>query len=485
MNPVICRVKQILKSAFLIFFSVFFIFVSSFRFPVKASAAATTAVTVGGVIVTSILTALGVGVAADAIQGKQFATTASHMWSNFTDNVRAGWTVAKTAAGLTVYHASRDLILATAQAFTALYPNTGLHISDWASLGSAVGFSSSVLVSGDSFSVGDSADSNYQFFKFSDFSSYRFLRKVYLPPYPESLDYVNKALTTVVLGSDVFNIAGSGYSRGRYDLNDTSSSPALKCLYMGDVHYLIDGYTYYFLSAYNMAKHMMCYFVVPDTGHPNYYSRLYCPVTVTGDYTGDDVINPAEKAFYAREKSAMNNPVQDVIDSAAAAQGVTDGIDIHVPSTVGDVSDGSAASSPAAVGDVAAQSQADTLGKDIATDADKAKSAENNKTNDRDTTPPKLSSIPDVSIPEKLVHKFPFCLPIDFVSSVKNLAAPAQPPAFTLPLFVVPSLGWDSSITLNWADFDRDGILSAIIRWSFSVLWIIGLIFVTKKLIWK
>lgn len=188
-----------------------------------------------------------------------------------------------------------------------------------------------------------------------------------------------------------------------------------------------------------------------------------------------DVFNPADEKWYADGKSAMNTHVDDVIDGVQDRVGVLnpDTGETDIPVTVPNVG---TADDP----DVIGQTQSDVLGKDIADDTDRDKDRTTNK--DRDTTAPKPSDIPDLSIPDMIISKFPFCLPWDLYNAVGTLNVEAAPPVVTVPCLVVPQLDINESITIDMSQFDG---VAKVCRWGFSILWIIGLIFLTKKLIWK
>lgn len=200
------------------------------------------------------------------------------------------------------------------------------------------------------------------------------------------------------------------------------------------------------------------------------------PTTATAQTPTQSTFKPQDKGFYAQGHSVMNNSYDEVMAKIHAAQGTLDNINVRINDAVGSLQE---------INDeIKAQTQSQVLGTTIADTATDA--AANEATNaGRDTTVPKAPSIPDISMPSAIQRKFPFCLPFDFVNSIKTLQAPKKPPVVTVPLLNVPAWHWDYKVTLDWEQFDKNGVLAGLVRWAFSILWSIGLIFVTKKLIWK
>ena len=83
--------------------------------------------------------------------------------------------------------------------------------------------------------------------------------------------------------------------------------------------------------------------------------------------------------------------------------------------------------------------------------------------------------------PTVATKKFPFSIPFDFAKGVKMLLAPAAVPEFDYT-FSFPRLGINETIHIDLSEFDG---VAKISRWFFSALFVIFLIFATKKLIWS
>ena len=98
---------------------------------------------------------------------------------------------------------------------------------------------------------------------------------------------------------------------------------------------------------------------------------------------------------------------------------------------------------------------------------------------DPDYTPP--PDIPNLTIPALIfTKKFPFSIPYDLFTAFANLAVPAEPPQFQIPMPFSKIGLEDEAITVDFAQY---GTLAAICRWGLSVAFIIGLVIITRKLI--
>lgn len=85
----------------------------------------------------------------------------------------------------------------------------------------------------------------------------------------------------------------------------------------------------------------------------------------------------------------------------------------------------------------------------------------------------------DFEVPAAVVNKFPFCIPFDLIKTVQVLAAPPEAPVFELPLYF-PRYGIDEKITIDFKQFES---LAKISRYFFDLLFILGLILLTRGLI--
>lgn len=80
---------------------------------------------------------------------------------------------------------------------------------------------------------------------------------------------------------------------------------------------------------------------------------------------------------------------------------------------------------------------------------------------------------PDMSIPQAIMTRFPFCLPFDLYHSILGLTAPA-----TVPVFDVPFMSWNIHIDLSFVN-----PVIPLVRWGLSLFFVIGLIILTNTLI--
>lgn len=128
-----------------------------------------------------------------------------------------------------------------------------------------------------------------------------------------------------------------------------------------------------------------------------------------------------------------------------------------------------------------AQTQDQTVDSEVSSEAEKAEAQEANEAEGKDTSFPK-PNIPDFSIPALLLKKFPFSIPWDLKNSISGLVATPVPPKFVIPFLHKSDWGINEDITVDLSQFET---VATVCRWGFSVLWVVGLIFITRKLIWK
>ena len=102
----------------------------------------------------------------------------------------------------------------------------------------------------------------------------------------------------------------------------------------------------------------------------------------------------------------------------------------------------------------------------------------NNPTNDKPS-----QVVPALSLPEVLFqHKFPFCLPYDIYAMCLGLRSDnSEPPVFSIP-YKNDTLNIDLEYEIDFEDFNE---VIIILRFFIGAGFTIGLIFATRKLIWK
>lgn len=84
----------------------------------------------------------------------------------------------------------------------------------------------------------------------------------------------------------------------------------------------------------------------------------------------------------------------------------------------------------------------------------------------------------DIETPDSIIDKFPFCLPFDIYNVFNLLSAPPIAPQFDIP-FEMEGY-FDYSIEVDLSEFE---MVATIVRWFLYIIFIIGLILVTNKLI--
>lgn len=84
----------------------------------------------------------------------------------------------------------------------------------------------------------------------------------------------------------------------------------------------------------------------------------------------------------------------------------------------------------------------------------------------------------DIDTPTTIIDKFPFCLPFDVYNTFNLLSAQPVAPKFTFPLKMEGV--FDFSISVDFTEYEW---IANIVRWLLYVVFILGLILATNKLI--
>lgn len=94
---------------------------------------------------------------------------------------------------------------------------------------------------------------------------------------------------------------------------------------------------------------------------------------------------------------------------------------------------------------------------------------------------PRPHDMPNIDLPGHIfMNKFPFCLPFDVYNAFASLVVQPEAPSFTIPLPFSRVGLQDEEITVDFSQFQ---LLSTISRWGFSIIFIIALILITRKII--
>lgn len=96
--------------------------------------------------------------------------------------------------------------------------------------------------------------------------------------------------------------------------------------------------------------------------------------------------------------------------------------------------------------------------------------------NNDNTNKMKLSTI--------ILRKFPFCIPIDFYNAIRMMVVDESPPEFEYTFDFTGILGSQFKYDLKF-DFAKFDTLASVVKWFFSAMWVVALILLTRKLIWK
>ena len=84
----------------------------------------------------------------------------------------------------------------------------------------------------------------------------------------------------------------------------------------------------------------------------------------------------------------------------------------------------------------------------------------------------------DISLPKLIISKFPFCIPFDVARLIGLLEADPKTPVFHVPLKVGTIL--DEEIVLDLSQWDN---AVRIIRWGELIVFVAGLVLVTRNYI--
>lgn len=208
------------------------------------------------------------------------------------------------------------------------------------------------------------------------------------------------------------------------------------------------------------------------------------PAVRVGNWSiGEDVINLADKMWYAKEMSVMNNSISELLSRLIGLQKqISDGICVYPKVGVG--------TNPTVqdYDDTRYRDQTDVLDlpKDVVTPDDRVKDEATNT--DRDTTlpsnppgnPPKPSGLPDISLPTLITRKFPFSIPWDLAAIVGTFyPVDRKAPYFEIPL-ENSRLGIHEKIIIDLSNFEP---VANVARWFEFIGYALGLILITRKII--
>lgn len=415
-------------------------FVSSYKKPVKVEAAVTAATVAGCVLVGAAVTALGIGVSA-AMSNETYTQKCTDIWNGIPGSIRGTVSAVQGVGSVIKAQLTSAFLHAVSDGLAKEYPNKTLQDCNF-DFAQYLGWDMSKI----------STSWNYGWS--SKLSSSNITNAYIL----STGTLAEGETINLMYGSITLNNDGSNWLRFSTSVSES--------------------YYYNNFNAGNIAQSGSPYAVMAyTTGTSWYYALLVyangtpgiCVFPKTADSSvaptvpKQDVYNPADNRFYADGYSALNHRVDDVISRIGALQGVQGGIAVTLSDAVGSLT---------AINDqIKALTQATVTGQD-ATDA-KEKEADDTANKGRDTTVPKNPSLPDMTIPSAITKKFPFSIPWDLYNSITVLASPGEAPKWTFPF------GKDS-IQIDMSPYNP---VATVVRWGLSLLFLIGLIMITGKVI--
>lgn len=405
-----------------------------------------TGVIVGGaVLFTAAMGALGIGIAA-SMNNESFSQAAQEAWDKTSDVVKAGVTYTVTA-GRVVAHYTYDALKGLFQSAVTEFPQATL---TYGQVGYTIHNSDLGYIFHGSTQLIYSSSGNLTYLTCSS--------ATILQSY-QSIDF---SQPFVAYGH---TLSAANWPKWTLDGVEIPSNSV--------PHF--DGTYPYYVVEFRTSESNPFSIALINTCKPateNYRNAVILSGDSTASlYNGQDVFNPANDKFYADGASAMTKSVDKVIDKVKEKVGTKDGVDVDAGPATGDrtkVQD-----------EDKTETQAQRLGKDIADTQDKTDDDTKNKEDNRDTTPPKTGSVPDLTIPELITKKFPFSIPWDLYNSVSNLSTTAKAPVFDIP-FTATAVGVNTTIHIDMAKFDP---VATLARWGLSLLFLIGLIILTNRMI--
>lgn len=471
------RVIMALRSLLCVLLCCVMVFVYSYREPCEAHAEAVTAVTVvGAVAVACALGALGIAVSG-AVSGQSYDQVCQDIWDSVDNTAKSAvTTVATTTIGMmATYQLGSNFIKAVGDTFKAKYEGAEAAAAAQAALpqgtvlsGSFTGTQLATFLGlPDGSKIRNGWPYNYAQNAEIMGSNLNIGQKLVL--------YKNMARTTFAIGATSYwvnylqvntggttmtlQLASMEYSWG--NMVTTSLSQTYYT-----AQYFYNGYVYDAILPIERTSgtSLGWGWVVGKHAAADASAVPAAP--------GKDVYGLGLEKVFADGMSALNNKVDDVVNRLKERVGVTAGdgsvsIPVDVPSnTVDDKLRDKTAT------------QDKTLDTDISTTADKE--ADTTTNTGKETQLPKPPGLPDLTAPDILKDKFPFCIPWD----VYRIIAGFYCETMATPHWEIPvqnsRLGINSKIVIDFTQFND---LAVMARFFNGAAWVFALILVTRKLI--
>ena len=480
------RLPKVLKFFFVVFLCLVIVISSCIIRPVKVEAAMTgTAIVGGAVVVAGILASVGICIwASDSNNRKAASDACEEIYQDCKsgiDDVCTGAAIA--GAGIASITVPTKTIKDVFNSACSIIPQVGLTfttVSDMLTKYQMSDFATTI-----------SSSAPVDFSNISKFASVQFLGRAEWnlswtnPDKGHEIAFENTDGST--LGYTLVREAGNSIYRVMINGHSAMASQ-LKLNWNGEIWK-----SALFFNLLKVTIVSSSYYVLltpcADYLGNQYWGSSACAVGFVGNYSegatlpyqGQDVFSPSRDKWIADGTSAMNTPIDKVVNKVKEKVGDKNG---NIPMTVprGKTVDD----------DTVRQRQADVLGKDISDVQDRNKDVATNKTaevpdtktddntkasDSDDTLPP---TIPTAQNPKKmkipannLSNKFPFSIPFDLYHAIKILAAPPEAPKFTVHF-------GKASYVMDMAMFDP---VATVVRWGLSLLFLLSLIILTCRVI--
>lgn len=476
--------KRVLKQGIALLLCVCLVFVYSYKKPVKADAVAVgTGIVVGAVVVATVLTVVGIKSIQD---NKSYNEECQDIWNHIDANIKSQISAIEVS-GRVMLHLTGDAIKAIFNQACITIGQAAMYkaLLDFMLKNGMLQYAQKTATTGGSWS--STLPFGADFDKVKDIGDFN---NISWPSYGSGAStFVSDSGMKLILGDsstatnpmviqltygNLVLVGESAANAGSAEKNIISGTPAKLFI----AHNVKTGWAVY-LS--------LCVSWGSATWITNVSSINNDAASAL--YTGQDYFNPSLDKFLADGLSVMNTKIDDVISALNRWLDVHDGTNTKtgIGLDVGDST--SVRDRTSADTDTQTRTQQDVLGRDVSNTDDKTRDDTTNKDADKDKTgkQEKSSNFPNLNLPSSYIKKFPFCLPWDMYSCVQLFKADPVTPKFTVQFIKckIFNQNIDQSITIDVGQFDKDGTIGNICRWFSRIITIIGLIFITRKLIWK
>lgn len=434
----------------------------SFTFykPMKAKAAVTGTLIVGGIVVAAAAAALGIGVAA-AVSNESYGQKCQDIWDHIDSNVKKNINAMQTAGSVVTGFLSSEFLHAVVDGFRSHYQDSGAvsMINDPQQLCKLFDWNIENYGTNSRYGVGlalmRGALKNVTLLAEYTASSGMSI----------SLPYCQVAFGNIQTGYNVPNF---------YNISATVANGwNIDTLGQFNVKDALNYSSKYAVIQATYGTNQYCYYLFNDSISGNGIC-VYPNSDVVVTPSTPDVYNPANENFFAQGVSVLNNKVDDVISRVASAEGVLNGIQVYLPPIVGTLTN---------INDqIKSLTQSQVTQKDVTTTDDKTKNDDTNK--NRNSNPPKNPDMPDLTLPTGIQKKFPFCLPWDLAALYKLFQVSPKAPRWDVPINI--DQGMIHVHQTYKFDMNSNGVMDnflPVFKWFLNLTVVAGLIFLFKKIV--